>query len=297
MSKVLKPLPDQTIRDVMKLIRKHIIYEVLSMGGGVQSSTLWLMNIAGLIQPRAEFAIFSDTMNEMNGTYTYLDYLDEVSIKAGFPPIMRITEGDIVADTLRAKNGAVDIPFFTDSNKGNERGMLNRQCTKKYKIDSVKREVRKVFGMKKRAQWIGFSMDEISRRNDTLYPQYIVPRYPLLEMRMSRQDCKDWLKENGHPEPPKSSCTVCPYRSDPEWAAMKKHNPTQFNVATNFDKNSRKLVPPPKDTGQQPTLDGIPKAELTFDIYLHPTKQPLDEVEFNEGDETDTHGCGSVCAI
>ena len=297
MSYIIKNLPEETIRHVKQLIKRKILYEVLSMGGGVQSSTLWLMNCAGLITPRAEFAVFSDTMNEIYGTYEYLDYLDEVSIKAGLPPIMRVTEGSIIADTLNAKKGAVDIPFFTDSNKGNARGMLNRQCTKKYKIDTVKREVRKIFGMKQRFQWIGFSMDEMTRRNDTLYPQYIKPRYPLLEMRMSRDDCKAWLKENGHPEPPKSSCAVCPFRSDPEWAFMKKYNKEQFEQAAQFDKDSRELVPPPKNDGSQTTIPGIQGPKQKFHVFLHESKQPLDEVEFREGDDIDHHGCGSVCAL
>ena len=295
MSYVIKGLPEDTIRHVKQLIKRKVKYQVLSMGGGVQSSTLWLMNLLGLIIPRAEFAIFSDTLNEVHGTYTYLDYLDRISIEHGFPPIMRVTEGSIIEQTLNAKKGAVDIPFFTDSNKGNDRGMLNRQCTKKFKIDSVKREVRNIFGMKKRVQWIGFSMDEITRRNDTLYPKYITPRYPLLEMKMSRQDCKDWLRDNGFPEPPKSSCIVCPFRSDPEWARMKRDDPEQFESAAKFDEDSRELVPPPKDDGRQLTI--LPEPPQKFHVYLHSSKQPLGEVEFREGDDEDHHGCGSVCAL
>ena len=294
MSRILASLPPITIEKIKQMIRDGIVYEVLSMGGGVQSSTLWLMNIAGLIQPRAEFAVFSDTMRERKGTYEYLDYLDEVSIAAGFPPIMRITEGDIITETLNAKKGAVDVPFFTDSDKGKERGQLNRQCTGRFKIATVKREVRRIFGMKKRAQWIGFSMDEITRRNDTIYPNYITPRYPLLEMRMSRQDCKDWLKANGHPEPVKSSCTICPFRSDPEWAEMKQNSPDEFAEAVKFDEDSRELVPPPSRESPQLALFDLPKPN--FHVYLHPSKMALKNVEFR-GADTDNHGCGSVCAL
>ena len=292
MSKVLRPLPQPTLDFVMEMILGSKIYEFLSLGGGVQSSVLWLMNIAGLITPRAEFAVFSDTMRERKGTYEYLDYLDEQSIKAGFPPIMRISEGDIISETLK---GAVDIPFFTDSNNGNERGQLNRQCSNRFKIATLKREVRAVFGMAKRVQWIGFSMDEISRRNDTLYPQYITPRYPLLEMRMSRDDCKTRLKENGHPEPIKSSCTICPFRSDTEWGDMKRNDPDEFREATSFDEDSRELVPSPKKKNPQLTL--FPEPEPDFHVFLHPSKTPLKLVNFKDKDDTDTHGCGSICAI
>ena len=295
MSKVLLPLEQHAIDSVKSLIYNGIIYEALSIGVGVQSSTLWLMNIAGLITPRAEFAIFADTMRERKGTYEYIDYLDEQGIKAGFPPIMRVSEGDIIADTLKKTKGDVDIPFYTDSNNGNNRGTLNRQCSRVYKIATITREIRRVFGMRKRVQWIGFSMDELTRRNDNNSPQYVTLRYPLLEMRMSRDDCKTWLKENGHPEPIKSSCTICPFRSDPEWYQMAKENPDEFHEAKRFDEDSRELVPPPKNTGNQLTL--FPEPEKKFHVYLHPSKTPLGAVKFKKGEDTDNHGCGSICAI
>ena len=291
MSRTIIAPPKATIDKIFSLIQQGMKYEVLSLGGGVQSSALWLMNLKGLIQPRADLAVFADTMNERNGTYTYLDYLDKMSIKAGFPPVMRISAGDILHQT---RNVQVDIPFWTDSNKGGKRGQLNRQCTGKFKIAVINREIRKIFGMKKRVQWIGFSMDEIHRRNDTRFPKYITPRYPLLEMRMSRDDCKAWLADNGYPEPIKSSCIVCPFRSDPEWAAMKRDNPEEFDIATQFDEDCRELVSPPSDVGQL-DLFGNPQK---FHVYLHDSKRPLGAVKFREDvTETDKHECGSICAI
>lgn len=292
MSITMVTLPPETIAHVKRLIRRKVNYNMLALGGGVQSGTLFLMNLLGLIKPRAEFAVFADTMDERGGTYEYLDFLDAEARKAGFPPIMRVSEGDIIEQTL---SGKVDIPVYTDSNKGGKRGQLNRQCTGKFKIEVVKREVRKVFGMKQYSQWIGFSMDEITRRNDTIYPNYITPRYPLLEMRMTRDDCKAWLRDNGYPEPPKSSYNICPFRSDPEWADMKANHPEEFRKAAESDNAFRELVPPPKDTGQQ--LELFDKPAQKFHVFLHPSKQPLELVQFTKGKSEDQHGCGSVCAL
>ena len=298
MSKVLRPLDDYTIARIKSIISAGLTFDVLSMGGGVQSSTLWLMNIAGLITPRAEFAIFSDTGDEREGTHDYLDYLDEQSIKAGFPPIMKVSAGNIVKDALENDGvGAkhAHMPLWVDSGK-DKAGRLQRQCTGHYKIKVVRREIRRIFGMNKYAQWIGFSMDEIARRNDTNFPQYITPRYPLLEMRISRDDCKTWLKENGHPEPIKSSCNICPFRSDPEWLDMKKNQPIEFRKATDFCDGVRtNALGRPKKNDPQLTL--FPVEKPTYHVYVHKSKEPLNQVKFKDTDETDNHGCGSICAI
>lgn len=46
--------------------------EIISLGGGVQSSTLVLMNLLGEIEPRAEAAYFADTGFEQAHTYQFL---------------------------------------------------------------------------------------------------------------------------------------------------------------------------------------------------------------------------------
>ena len=32
-------------------------------------------------------------------------------------------------------------------------------------------------------------------------------------------------------------------------------------------------------------------------VYVHKSKKPLKQVEFDDTDDTDNHGCGSICAI
>ena len=45
---VIQNLDPVTIFRVKSLIEDDVKYECLSLGGGVQSSALWLMNIAGM---------------------------------------------------------------------------------------------------------------------------------------------------------------------------------------------------------------------------------------------------------
>lgn len=282
-SQVLAPLPQETIDYVKELIEARITYQILSLGGGVQSAALWLMNMMELIEPRAEFAVFADTMWERTGTYQYLDYLDEQAKKFGFPPIMRVSAGNIREDMLRDGDKHYDhMPLYTES--GSKRGgQLNRQCTNFYKIAIIKREVRKIFGMKKRVQWIGFSMDEISRRNDSNFPQYIQPRYPLLEMRLDRDAVKKWFKDNGHPEPVKSSCIGCPFRKDSEWLEMKEKSPDEFADGCDFDRNIRhKHINRPKREIIQLPLFPESYEEPSYDLFVHRNIKPLEEVVFDK---------------
>ena len=284
---VLHGLDDKTIEHIKNIIERDGEYQILSMGGGVQSSCLWLMNLQGLITPRAEFAVFSDTGWERKGTYQYLEYLDKMSVEYGFPKIMRVTAGNIRADMLKEGDAHYDhMPLFTDS--GNKHGgMLSRQCTGHYKINVIKREVRKIFGMKRRVQWIGFSMDEITRRNDSASPAYIPLRYPLLERKMSRRDCLRWLLENGHPLPVKSSCIGCPFRKDTEWNEMKHNAPDEFADAVDFDDNIRDkhINRPKRVTPQLSLFPDSPIEEPTYDLYLHGSITPLKIINFGDAPE------------
>ncbi len=68
--------------------------------------------------------------------------------------------------------------------------------------------------------WQGISTDEVSRAKDSR-EHWLLNRFPLLEARMSRQDCLAWLRRHGFKEPPKSACVFCPYRSRAQWRASK----------------------------------------------------------------------------
>lgn len=281
MSKTLVPLDDQTINFIKTLIKDTGYYTSLSLGAGLQSSALFLMNLLGLIEPRAEFAIFADTGYERKATYEYLEYLDEQAVKYGYPKVMRVTAGNIKEDSLKTDSPTTGhIPFFTESGTKTG-GQLRRQCTGIYKIEVCKREIRKVFGMKKRIQWIGFSMDELKRRNDTNFPKYIKPRYPLLEMRMTRKDTYKWLKDNDFPIPEKSACVCCPFRTNIGWKRMKETNPEEWNDAKQFDKDMRGKGKYREVKTPQLTLIPEQKHDPSYNLFLHPTITPLEEVDLS----------------
>jgi hypothetical protein len=60
-------------------------------------------------------------------------------------------------------------------------------------------------------------------------------RWPLVEEGIRRHACRDWLIGHGHPAPPRSACTFCPYRTNAELRAMRDDDPEAWTEAVEFD--------------------------------------------------------------
>src|SRR5262249_27028991 len=71
---------------------------VLSLGAGVQSTTVLLMSCKGVL-PKLDAAVFADTQWEPQAVYKHLAWL-EVEAKGYGIPILRGTRGDLRADAL-----------------------------------------------------------------------------------------------------------------------------------------------------------------------------------------------------
>ena len=211
---------------------------VLSLGGGVQSSTLLLMALEGELQ--IDVAIFADPQWESAATYAYMDYLEEFA-NEGSPviPIHRVTYGNLRADALAGKPEAW-MPLFSRDPKSGKLQQLKRQCTRNYKITPIRRHVRALGGSPRHPveQIIGISLDEWQRMRDSGV-KYIRNVYPLVDMKMTRQDCLKWLRDHDYDEPPKSACLACPYHRDDQWADMRSNDPVGFADAVEFDEQIR----------------------------------------------------------
>lgn len=248
---------------------------VLSLGGGVQSSCLFHMSGTGEL-PKLDAAIFSDTHWEPAAVYRHIEYLKQKGDEYGIP-IYVVENGDIRADAMRSHVRDYDkaarwmsMPLFTKDPETGKRGMIRRQCTTEYKITPIGKKIRELLGLKPRQrgpkevaveQWIGISLDEWQRARTGDKP-YIKHVHPLLDLRMTRAMCLDWLRENNIPEPPRSACIGCPFHSDAEWRAMKNDRPKEFADACEVDEAMR------DQGGTQGKM------------YLHRTLMPLRDVDF-----------------
>src|SRR5262245_38598179 len=111
---------------------------VISLGAGVQSSTMALMAAHGEITSMPDCAIFADTGWEPGDVYDWLEYLET---KLPFP-VYRVFAGNLRDDVLAsAANGTrtANPPFFTKD--GLNRGFLRRSCTKEYKIEPIRAKI------------------------------------------------------------------------------------------------------------------------------------------------------------
>jgi hypothetical protein len=265
---------------------------IISLGAGVQSTTMALMAAHGEITPMPHCAIFADTGAEPLAVYKHLDWLETV-----LPfPVHRVSAGNLRDEIMGAMAGVNRMdarpPFFTNSG-----GMLHRQCTQDFKIIPIIRKVRELIGLKKgqRApktpvveQWIGISMDEAVRMKPSRLP-YIKHRWPLIEKDMHRRHCLTWCEERQYPKPAKSACTFCPYTDNARWRDMKANDPVSFVDAVAIDKIIRSGMPGPK----RPPGDSW---------WVHRDLVPLDQVDLSTAED---HGqlnlfnneCEGMCGV
>ena len=243
---------------------------MLSLGAGVQSTTVALLAVHGEIEKPAH-AIFSDTGWEPQNVYNHLQWLTPILENAGIQ-VHIVKKGNLRQDTLTT--GRIKIPVHM-KHEGAGSGMSMRQCTYDYKIAPIQRKQRELIGIAYKQRWkeehgtiinlMGISVDEIQRAK-TNPVKYIDNEFPLLDLRMKRTDCLAWLNKHGY-SAPRSACIGCPYHSNDEWRRIKQ-NPTEWADAVQFDHALRTI-----QTKMQSTM------------YLHPSCKPLDEVDLRTQEE------------
>ncbi|RLD19115.1 MAG: hypothetical protein DRI69_09050 [Bacteroidetes bacterium] len=239
--------------------------KIISLGAGVQSSTMFLLSCMGKL-PRADVAIFADTGSEPAEVYEYLDYLRGLSGTYGIP-IETVTQGSLENDILElsADKRIASIPFFIKSGTDSG-GMSRRQCTAEYKLRPIKKRVRELLterNEKKADVSIGISLDETQRMKPSKV-NYMENHWPLIDMRWSRLDCLNWYERQGLRTPPRSACVFCPFHNDHEWKRIKDNDPDAWSRTLAVDNAIRK------------------HPRFNHEVYLHREMKPIDEIQFGE---------------
>jgi hypothetical protein len=258
-------------------------FHVLNLGAGVQSTTLYLMFMRGLIKPQLDAAIFADTQDEPREVYRHLDWLESL----GGPRIIRTTIGKLSDDLIRGINSTgqrwISIPAFTSNELTAEEGRLRRQCSKEYKIIPIQKAIRReILGLMPGKQvprgilvhqYMGISLDESGRAmriQKAKRPKYLKVHFPLIELLMARQHCLERLFEFGVPHPvPKSACKYCPFHDDLEWSHIQKI-PDEWADAVAVDEALRSSA-----------VTKNRKRKNTQPMYLHRSLQPLVQIKFD----------------
>jgi len=197
----------------------------LSFGAGVQTTAILFL------YPKIQFeeVIFADTGAELPETYEYIDRYIKPFIE---------------------ENG---LKFTVV--RGNEKGITNledyclyyrimpsvrvRWCTSKYKLKPIFKYLE---SKKERpiTAILGISYEERHRVIKSPYDWHI-PEYPLVSMKMTRDDCKKVIVRKGYAIPPRSGCYFCPFQTIDEWKDLYIRHPKLYERAIKLEENGQKF--------------------------------------------------------
>lgn len=279
---------------------------ILSLGAGVQSTTLLLQALCGDIEP-IDAAIFADTGWEPDEVYEHLGMLREEAAKFGVP-LITVSAGNIRDDHIDPQHPHLFIrkprkhpewqgkqrtfiPFYVINPDGTS-GKTYRTCTKTYKIEPVEKMIRHLLGLKPRQPWpkehaidqlFGISWDETERMRDPSIA-CIKNHYPLVDQRMTRDGCHTYMASKGWTAP-RSACVGCPFHSNEEWRKIRARSEVEFKEAVEFDATMR-----------QRHVDG--KLPLEGEPFIHSQRIPLDQVDLGTDTEPGwEEECQGYCGV
>lgn len=274
--------------------KREIIADVMLFGGGLNSWTMLDLITKGVLSA-PEVAIFSDTGADPSWVYHKMHEarLAIYDLCCGFMSVRY--SPDPVYDTLFGDcHGSP--PFWLASGKKRP-GRLDRQCTAYWKIQTGQRAIKFMLHEERLAKfkikpgrdwyghgfdgwefsrfprglgvrvWVGYTTDEMRRVWKPRAIKWETPYYPLIELGMSREDCKSHWLDQGLEPPRRSSCIFCPNRADDEWLDLAENYPDMFNEACRVDGLLR-------STSWNPAS---PFYRVRSSMFVHKSLKPLRE--------------------
>jgi len=211
--------------------------EYISYGGGSPSLALIILNIKGEIKPitgrnKVDEIIFADTGWDRTDTMEQMVEIKKYVESHGYNfKIVQSKEGsleDFLLDKA-PKNEFLTIPYHSKN-----QGIALRQCTNRFKITPINQYVVKKYGRVPRVTQLGIHFDEFHRVKDAKNKKDI-NRFPLIDLKLNRNDCIRIVAETGLPMPPKSACVGCPYLPVSRFIELNHENPKDFERAERID--------------------------------------------------------------
>ena len=202
--------------------------EIISYGGGVQSTAMLVLAAQGRIA--ATHAVFANVGDDSEHPAT-LDYVREVAAPWAAQhgiEVVEVSRKQTLLQNVTGDGRSVRIPVYME---GGAPG--NRACTAEWKIQVIEKWLRQqgATADAPATVHIGISMDEIHRLNNRRPSKLQSPTYPLIDLRLHRQDCMNIIAAAGLPVPPKSSCWFCPFKRKAQWQEMRRDEPELFQRA------------------------------------------------------------------
>lgn len=215
----------------------------VSYGGGVQSTALLVLAAQGRIDfPLFLFANVGDDsehpdtlryVREVAAPYAEAHGIELVELHR--IPTKGADAGQVETLYGRLMAGRLAIPY----RKHADGPPMTRQCTVDFKIEVVRRELRRrgatVPAPAEMA--IGISVDEIERAKPGLDPRSpeLTRTYPLLDLGLARHHCAALIAAAGLPVPGRSACWFCPHHGTEAWRRLRRETPDLFDRACQLE--------------------------------------------------------------
>jgi hypothetical protein len=220
-----------------------------SYGGGVQSTAALALAARGVIDFKT--FLFCNVGDDSEHPAT-LDYFYEYA--GPFAERHGIAMHEL---QRRKRNGQVETLYGRLTREGsrsipipmrtNDLGAPGtRSCTADFKIRLVAKWQRQHGATAERpaVAGLGISLDELQRARTASGFDYQTLEYPLIALRLTRQDCINVITDAGLPVPPKSSCWFCPFHTLQAWQRQREDEPELFgkSVALEALLNERRAM-------------------------------------------------------
>ena len=205
---------------------------VLSYGGGRQTAGMLAMVALGEL-PRPDMVLFADTGGEKPETYEHIRHWAEpLAGKLGIP---------FVATRHTVRNKPVALYDYCWRYRWLPQPW-QRMCTRKFKVEAIKRVVRPYRDRGPIEMWLGISIEEAKRARPSRV-KWIVNRHPLVDRGLSVHDCLDALRRAGGPEPVKSACFFCSFQKQHNWRQLATQHPDLFERAVALEERAHEVNP------------------------------------------------------
>jgi len=222
-------------------VEKHYIF---SFGGGVQSVAAMVLAAQGKI-PYDTF-VFSNVGHDSENPST-LEYIEQIVApymqqhKLRFEVVQRLNKAQqpvtLYEYNMNPNNRSVTIPaHLKDGGPG------QRSCTSDWKVRVIDKWI-KTHCTGLVYVGLGISVDEFTRMKK-LKPVALrkagplkSTRYPLIDLRLTRDACIRIIQAEGLPIPEKSSCWFCPFHSAKAWLDLSVQQPDLFAKAVDLEEH------------------------------------------------------------
>jgi hypothetical protein len=201
----------------------------------VQSAAIAALIVQGELRP--DLAVIVDTGREQSSTWDYMDEVITPALSTVGVTLHRVHKSEFEKrDLYGGANGdTLLMPVFTT--QGGEIGKMSNFCSSYWKREIVKRWAN-AQGVKAVDNWLGYSVDEMERMASGRGQKWRNV-FPLINRRMNRGDCQALVRRMGWPDPPRSSCYMCPNHTQAEWRDIRDNKPEDWKAAVTLDKEIR----------------------------------------------------------